>query len=319
MSRILNADTGFGFGWQLMLGSVMPVYTGSGVVAYYVYTDSTGAQYFLTQNNSGIWSSTASVYVWYDSNQNRVYFRNGAFWVMGCVSTGGEQDAGTLYPTIVEDTNGNQIIITYMPGAGVTWNNSSSRITVVEDARASTQFIGGAYIPASYSLSYTATSPAYLSGIQNYVGTDEAYTVKVNQGQPLNSPVGTSFGTAGMLASVTSGPSPGYSWTFSYENTGDGDLTEVQFPQGGSLSWTYSGFGYLGGRELWQVSNRDLVTNTQQSSLCLFAHLAGRLEYGRAAHRRGAGRRHRRDREILELQLRRPGLRTAIPYGARCD
>jgi len=111
--RILGADTGFGFGWQMMLGSVMPVYTGDGLLAFYLFTDATGAQYHLTQNSGGIWSSTESVYVWYNSNQNRLYFRNGTFWVMGCVSAGGEQDAGTLYPTIVEDTNGNQIIITY--------------------------------------------------------------------------------------------------------------------------------------------------------------------------------------------------------------
>jgi len=168
--RILGADTGFGFGWQLMLGSVMPVYTNGGVVAFYLFTDSTGAQYHLTQNNSGIWTSSERVYVWYDSNQNRLYFRNGTYWVMGCVSAGGEQDAGTLYPTVVEDTNGNQIIVTYMNGVGVSWNNSSSRITIVEDARATNQLVWGSAAPASYSLSYTNTTPPYLSGIQNYVG-----------------------------------------------------------------------------------------------------------------------------------------------------
>jgi hypothetical protein len=264
--RILGADTGFGFGWQMMLGSVMPVYTGSGLVGFYLFTDSTGAQYHLTQNSGGIWSSTESVYVWYNSNQNRLYFRNGTFWAMGCISAGGEQDAGTLYPTIVEDTNGNQIIITYMPGVGVSWTNSSSRITVIEDARASGQSVGGSSVPASYSLSYTNTVPAYLSGIQNYVGTGETYTVNVNQGQALNSPPpnSASFGTVGLLASVTS--PLGYSWTFSYETTGDGDLTEVQFPQGGSLGWAYGVFEYLGERELWQVENRSLVSSTTQSA-----------------------------------------------------
>jgi hypothetical protein len=63
-----------------------------------------------------VWSSTESAFVWYDSNTNLLHFRNGTFWVMGCVSAGGEPDAGTLYPTVVEDSNGNQIIITYMAG-----------------------------------------------------------------------------------------------------------------------------------------------------------------------------------------------------------
>ena len=86
----------------------------------------------------------------------------------------------------------------------------------------------------------------------------------MNQGEALNSPNGTSFGTAGFLANVAS--PLGYSWTFGYENTGDGDLTEVQFPQGGSLSWAYAPFEYLGERELWQVSNLYLATSAQQSS-----------------------------------------------------
>jgi hypothetical protein len=186
--RILSADTGFGFGWQFMLGAITAIYTGNGTVAYYIFTDATGAQYNLTLNNSGVWSSNQSTYVWYKGDTNTLYFRNGTFWVMGCVSAGGEQDAGTLYPTIVEDTNGNQIIITYMAGSGVNWNNSSSRITMIEDARATIPCPNGAGVPCSYTISYipgTATTPPYLSGIVNYVNTGESYTVSVTPGQPL--------------------------------------------------------------------------------------------------------------------------------------
>jgi len=39
----------------------------------------------------------------------RLYFRDGSFWVLGCTSAGTEQDAGTMYPTVMEDTNGNQL------------------------------------------------------------------------------------------------------------------------------------------------------------------------------------------------------------------
>jgi hypothetical protein len=134
VDRMLAADTGYGFGWQLMLGSLLPVWGNDSTIQYYLYTDATGAQYRLDQSNgSGVWNSLNSVYVWYDSNTNRLYFPNGAFWVMGCTSAGAEQDAGTLYPTIVEDSNGNQIIVTYMAGAGAGWNNSSARINTIED------------------------------------------------------------------------------------------------------------------------------------------------------------------------------------------
>ena len=34
------------------------------------------------------------------------------------MSSGDEQDAGTLYPTIMEDRNGNQVIISYCAGMG---------------------------------------------------------------------------------------------------------------------------------------------------------------------------------------------------------
>jgi RHS repeat-associated protein len=276
--RILSADTGFGFGWQFMLGSIMPIYTGNGIVAYYLFTDSTGAQYNLTHNNgSNVWSSTASVYVWYDANANVLHFRNGTFWVMGCTSAGGEQDAGSLYPTIVEDSNGNQIIITYMAGAGVSWSNSSSRITMIEDARAvldTCQTGGGEWVPCSYTISYTPatqTTPAYLSGITSHVNTAENYTITVQPGQGLWAPppaayAFASFGTTGLLQTVQSA-SLGYAWSFNYDTfTSDGDLTGVVFPQGGSLNWTHQGFQYAGQRTIRQVYDRTLATTAQQQT-----------------------------------------------------
>jgi len=187
IDRMLGADTGYGFGWQLMLGSVLPVWgpdptqmSFDGTIQYYLYTDSTGAQYRLDQhNNTGVWSSLNSVYVWFDSNTSRLYFPNGTFWVMGCTSAGAEQDGGTLYPTIVEDSNGNQIIITYMAGVGVAWNNSSSRIETIEDARAKMSCGQNNTQYCSYQFSYapfaenngTGTTMYYLLGITSYVGT----------------------------------------------------------------------------------------------------------------------------------------------------
>ncbi|MGI8745368.1 MAG: hypothetical protein ACR2NN_22895 [Bryobacteraceae bacterium] len=35
----------------------------------------------------------------------------------------------------MEDTNGNQIAITYQAGVGVAWNNSNARIQTIQDVR----------------------------------------------------------------------------------------------------------------------------------------------------------------------------------------
>jgi hypothetical protein len=200
--RLLGADTGYGFGWQLMLGSLLPVWGGDFTLQYYLYTDSTGAQYQLNQNlGNGVYGSSNSVYVWYDSNANILHFPNGSFWVMGCTSAGAEQDAGTLYPTVVEDSNGNQIIVSYMAGAGVSWNNSNARISTIEDTRAA---------PA-YQFSYSSTAGQdgttiyYLSSIASNVGTPENYAVNIAPGQPLYSPDNSyqAFTTGGMLEGVT--------------------------------------------------------------------------------------------------------------------
>src|ERR1700730_8210050 len=63
----LGEDVGFGYGWKLSAGSLLP-YIGSngtlyGPIGEYLFTDATGAQYHLNQNNGGIWTSTESTYV----------------------------------------------------------------------------------------------------------------------------------------------------------------------------------------------------------------------------------------------------------------
>ncbi|MGA2136150.1 MAG: hypothetical protein ABSH50_27995, partial [Bryobacteraceae bacterium] len=268
----MGVDTGYGFGWQLMLGSLTPVYSTYGTpfpIQYYLFTDSTGAQYHLNQNSGSVWSSTESIYVWYDASTNLLHFRDGSFWVMGCVSAGGEPDAGTMYPTAVEDSNGNQIITHYMPGAGANWNDSSARIMSIEDARAVqyTDSGTGDLLYHSYAFSYTTGSNglSYLSSITNYVGTPENYSFTINQGQPIYSPNGASYGTTSLLAGFTF-TGLGYSYNFTYDTTlKDGDLIEAQFPQGGYLSWTYTNCAY-GSETTREVQNRYLLTNTQQGA-----------------------------------------------------
>jgi hypothetical protein len=106
---LLGQDVGYGMGWKLQAGSIVPVWSGPTVIAYYLYTDATGAEYSLSLNNGNVWTSIEGVYVSYDANANVLYSPDGSFWDMGCQSSAGEQDAGTLYPTQMEDTNGNQL------------------------------------------------------------------------------------------------------------------------------------------------------------------------------------------------------------------
>src|SRR5207244_2782311 len=104
--------------------------------SYYLFTDATGAEYRLDQNSSNVWSSKESIYVYYDASASRLYFRDGSFWYLGCISVACESDSGVMYPTLMQDANGNQIIIRYQAGAGASWTNSSARITQIEDVRA---------------------------------------------------------------------------------------------------------------------------------------------------------------------------------------
>ncbi len=187
-----DGDVGYGFGWRLQAGSILPIsndpYIGA---ADYIFTDATGAEYRLDQNSGGIWSSKASIYVWFDANTNILHFRDGSFWVFGCVSAAQEADGGTMYPTVMEDANGNQILINYQQSPYANWANSSARITTIEDVRAVYQ--SGSYV--TYSFSYNNDSPRHLTSVTNTIGTGEVYTLAYTT-QSLSSPINSqSFGS----------------------------------------------------------------------------------------------------------------------------
>jgi hypothetical protein len=78
-------------------------------IDHYVYSDATGATYRLDQNSNGVWTSLDSTYVAFNANNDYLYFPDGSFWLMNVTSVSSEQDAGTIYPSLMEDTNGNQI------------------------------------------------------------------------------------------------------------------------------------------------------------------------------------------------------------------
>lgn len=106
---LAGEDTGYGMGWKLQAGSLTPIWASPTQFDHYLFTDATGAEYSLYNNNNDyVWTSKEGVYMSYDSNigANEIHWPDGSFWVMGCQSSSGEQDYGTLYPTAIEDTNG---------------------------------------------------------------------------------------------------------------------------------------------------------------------------------------------------------------------
>ena len=115
----LGRDVGYGYGWKLQAGSLTPVYRDYWTLDHYLFIDATGAEYILNVNTNGIWSSKESIYVYYDPSQLSLHFTNGSSWVFGCTSAGTEEDAGTMYPSNMYDSNGNVISISYNNGAGV--------------------------------------------------------------------------------------------------------------------------------------------------------------------------------------------------------
>jgi hypothetical protein len=110
-SRNLGRDVGFGYGWKLLAGSITPIWQNSWQIDHFIYTDSTGAEYRLDQYSSAncMWTSLEGVYVGYNPCVNRLYLPDGSFWIMGATSGGTEQDAGVMYPTTMEDTNGDPL------------------------------------------------------------------------------------------------------------------------------------------------------------------------------------------------------------------
>ncbi|MBL8177793.1 MAG: hypothetical protein JNK48_24155 [Bryobacterales bacterium] len=246
-------DVGYGFGWRLMAGAITPIHSNLLTVHHYVFTDATGAEYRLDINTSGVWTSSQGAYVSYVEATNRLYFNNGSFWVMGALSGGTEDDAGSRYPTRIQDSNGNYVDIRYMTGLNAAYSNSSARISQVEDVRAST---GG----ATYTFTYNSDPITHITGISNSINKAETYSFTYTVASTLSAPFAGSgtFGTAQMLQIVTQ-TGPSLSHTFEYIVNGAGELTKVTLPFQGELRWTHSEFTFAGNRAVREVTQRQLV------------------------------------------------------------
>ena len=248
-----------GFGWNLQVGSLKTFWSNYFTVHHYEFEDATGTTYRLGNNNNGLWTSSHSIYVWYDSTTSILHFRDGSSWQMGCLSADPEPDAGVLYPTLIEDSNGNQVAIAYDKGGSFSWPNASGRITSISDSRGA---------PA-YTLTYTQSPSGVklVTSLANSISSGESFTFTYSQNQPLHSPFPTnpSFGVTDFLTSITNN-STGLATTFTYDSANAGELIKVTFPYQGNFSWQYGTKAYADSRSVREVTGRSLLWDTWSQS-----------------------------------------------------
>jgi len=251
----LGRDEGYGFGWRLMAGSITPIWTTTWTLDHFIYTDSTGAEYRLDQYNAPncMWTSTEGVRVGYNPCVNRLYFPDGSFWSMGATSGGIEQDAGVLYPTLMEDPNGNQVTILYQNGISSPTSNSSARITSIQDVRG-----GGG---PTYTFTYSTDPIPHLTNIDSPFSGIGSWGLTYLTNQPLNSPFSppVAFGTTTLLSTANKASDGLPPFQFQYGSNGSGELTQVTTTRGGILAWGYRNFTYTGSRTFREVQNRYLT------------------------------------------------------------
>ena len=259
-TSLLGRDIGYGLGWTLQAGSVTPNTDGH----TYIFADASGAQYRLDQFAGGIYTSLEGPRVAFDTNVSppKLHFLDGSFWVMGSASAAGEQDAGSLYPTLMEDSNGNQIQIDYAIGTGAAVIDTSGRILKIRDPRTANGY--GAY--DTYIFAYNSDPIPHLTGITNQVFTSEQYTFTYNAGQSLTSPFTSNlnFGTTTLLQTVTT-TGLSISHAFAYV-PGSGELSQVTTPFGGILGWQYRGYTYGDGHMYREVQTRTMRPSSGAST-----------------------------------------------------
>ncbi|MFN9892359.1 MAG: hypothetical protein ACK58M_03895, partial [Acidobacteriota bacterium] len=217
-----------------------------------------------TAPNSGEWTSREGLFITYRSAEERLYFPDGTWWQFGSIAGASEMDAGTRYPTLFQDRNGNQIKVRYRPARGSTQPNSSGRINEVEDVRN----------PAAYRCEYLNDALQHLNVCR---GIDANYQVGI--GAPThhtNHYLGQSFGEKQLLGGITNITdninAPFY---FGYDNggtSGPGELTAAVFPYGGSLHWSYATGTLATGRQFRRVSARAYNANDGQGGKWAYLH-----------------------------------------------
>ncbi|MBN1570143.1 MAG: hypothetical protein JXA73_20035, partial [Acidobacteria bacterium] len=223
-------DVGFGYGWRIQIGSIVPKLSEKECVGY-TFINNSGAEYPLSFSQ-GVWISLQGLYISYDPSKERLQFPDGTFWIMGCASSAGEADAGTKHPTLIQDRNGNQIIIRYMKGCDSNDINSSARIQEIQDSQA----VDSASGRKTYSFIYDAGQVPHLLTIINHISNAEIWSFAY-EAQNLSSPFGghDGHGPIHILKCIQKETAPPQS--FSYNSFGE--LQQVHMPYGACYRWDY--------------------------------------------------------------------------------
>jgi RHS repeat-associated protein len=248
-------NTGYGLGWTFQIGAIYAVFNGN-LIDHVEYQDTGGVIHKLwapanAPNTNTVYLSQDSTYLIWNYANNTLTFRDGSVWTFGCESSSVEPDAGTLYPTELEDPDGNLITVTYQPGLLQSGVNGSSRITTIQDS------------VTTYTWSYfnqplgdETTNPAAgyqlcVTGVSHGGSFSDAsfgYSFPT-AANGIASPFASSpTGAATMLLTsitFTGSPAP-FNFTY-YTNangTTSGEITEIQFPYKGYFRYTYSPFTF---------------------------------------------------------------------------
>ncbi len=249
----LGGDLGYGHGWRLQAGALTPVWNGS-AFSHFVFTDATGAEYNLATNNGGVWSGKDGAYVYYDQNTRRLWFNSGMFWQMDCISGAAEADAGTRYPTRIQNANGNYVDIKYKAAIGSSTINTSARIDTLSDLRGSLAW-----------LLYNADSIPHATNITGpYFGLHRTFTYTA--GTLVDPFVGGSYGSQKQLTALSVPSTPaGRNYTFTYNTSGE--LLTVKLPRNGELRYTHQTTNFANSISARELQNRRLVKQAGASEV----------------------------------------------------
>jgi RHS repeat-associated protein len=249
----LAGDLGYGHGWRLQAGAITPIWNGS-AFSHFVFTDSTGAEYALATNTGGVWTGKDGAYISYDQNTRRLWFNSGIFWQMDCISGSTEVDAGTRYPTRIQNANGNYVDITYKAAIGGSTANTSARINNVTDLRGQMLY-----------LSYNADAIPHVTNINStYGGLQRSFTYSSGT---LTEPFSSgSYGTQKQLATMVIPSTPsGSNYAFTYN--GSGEMTVAKLPKGGEFRYNYTTTALANSVSIRELSDRRLVKQSGASEV----------------------------------------------------
>ncbi len=251
-------DTGYGLNWVFQIGAVYPVFSGSTLVRY-EFQDGAGVIHKLFQVGSGTqFKSTDSTYLLWDYAARTLSRRDGSVWSFGCASLDPEPDAGTLYPTQLEDTNGNRITIQYQAATGLSQSNSSSRITSIQDST------------TTYTWSYTTINGQPHVHTVSHAGSQDAiFTYTTATGATgLSSPFGGGQPQTAVLLTQISFTGAVGPFVFSYNSNSDGtnsgEINQIGFPYRGYFRYAYGTVNFSGGRQAREITARYMSADGTQ-------------------------------------------------------